>query len=148
MIFAADPESILTAYIEHALERRGIGEGKAVPFHGLHCDLLEADALDLRVGSGKIFLHERRSEPNSVENLRAAIGLISRDAHLGHNFQNALINRLDVAGDGFLKCQLFIEFAEQLLESIECKIGIDGFGAIACKRTELMYLMSLACFDD
>ena len=45
----------------------------------------------------KIFLDEvKYSHHGGVENLRPAIGLIGRDAHLGHHLQNPLAHRLDV----------------------------------------------------
>ena len=59
-------------------------------------DLLQADAFDGGGGAGEIFLDEVGGQADRVEDLRAAIGLVGRDAHLGHHLQHALADRLDV----------------------------------------------------
>ncbi len=50
----------------------------------------------------KYFDDEIRLQPDRVEDLRAAIGLVGRDAHLRHHLEQALADRLDVALDDFV----------------------------------------------
>src|SRR5919206_361205 len=57
----------------------------AMAAHRLLGDLGEADALDPGRGASKILGDELVLQSDRVENLRAAVGLIGRDAHLGHH---------------------------------------------------------------
>jgi hypothetical protein len=75
---------------------RVVAIGRRVAPHGFLGDLLDAHALDRRGGAGEVLVHEGGAEADRVEDLRAAIGLIGRDAHLGHDLEDALADRLDV----------------------------------------------------
>ena len=106
MVFAAHAERIFAADVErHAIDRR-VAEGVAMAAQRLFRDLFQADALDAGGGAGEIGRDEIGLQPDRVENLRAAIGLVGRDAHLGHHLQQALADRLDVALDDFLVVDL------------------------------------------
>ena len=71
-------------------------ESRGVARHRFGRDLFKARAFDRGRRAGKIFFDESGGEADRVENLGAAIGLIGRDAHLGHHLQNAFADRLDV----------------------------------------------------
>ena len=107
-------------------------------------DLAQAGALDLRVRAGEVLAHEARLEADGIEDLRAAVGLIGRDAHLGHDLQHALVDRLDVALLRLLQGQLLVELGQQLLQRVEGQIGVDGLGAVARQHAELVHLVRLA----
>ena len=83
-----------------------------MPLGGLARDLAQADTLDLRVRAGEILLHEGRLQSDGVEDLRTAVGLVGRDAHLGHHLQEALVDRLDVALLRLLQGQLLVEIGQ------------------------------------
>ena len=69
-----------------------------MPLDRLARDLAQADAFDLRVRAGEVLLARTLDlQADGVEDLRAAVGLVGRDAHLGHDLQHALVDRLDVA---------------------------------------------------
>ena len=73
-----------------------------MPAEGFLGDLLGRPAPSTRpeaAPAGQV-LTNSRTQPNGVEDLRAAIGLIGRDAHLGRDLEDALADRLDVAVDG------------------------------------------------
>ena len=74
--------------------------------HRLFRDLGQPYALNAGVGAGEVFVDEVLAQADGVENLRAAIGLIGRDAHLGHHLEQAFVDRLDVALDDFLLVEL------------------------------------------
>ena len=118
-----------------------------MPLDRLARDLLEPHALDLAVGAGEIFGDEVATQADRVEDLRAAIGLIGRDAHLGHHLEHALVGRLDVALDRFLGRELLVEIGQHGLDGLEGEIGIDRLRAVAGKRRELMHLVRLAGLD-
>ncbi len=141
---AADAIGILAADVERVLEHRHVAEGLAMPLGRLARDLAQADAFDLRVRAGEVLLHEGRAQADRIEDLRAAIGLIGRDAHLGHDLQDALVDRLDVALLRFLVGELLVELGQQLLQRLEGQIRIDRLRAVARQHGELMHLVRLA----
>ena len=143
---AAQPPGILATDIEHAVERRHVAERLPVPLRRLARDLAQADAFDLRVRAGEIAAHERRLQADGVENLRAAVALVGRDAHLGHHLKQALVDRLDVALLRLLELDLLVDLRQQLLDGLEGQIGIDRFRAIAGQRSELVALVRLTCW--
>ena len=116
--------------------------------HRLLGDLVEADALDPGRGAGEVVVDEIGLEPDRVENLRAAIGLIGRDAHLGHHLEQALVDRLDVALDDFLLVELAGQVGVHRDQRLEGEIGIDRFGAVAGEAAEVMHLARLGRFHD
>ena len=93
-------------------------------------DLLEPHAFDLAVGAGEIFGDEVRAQADGVEDLRAAIGLIGRDAHLGHHLEQALVGSLDVALERLFRRQLLVDLGKHGFERLEGEIGIDRLGAV------------------
>ena len=86
------------------------------------------------------------SQADRVENLRAAIGLIGRDAHLGHHLQQALVDRLDVALDDLLLVELLRQVVLHRDQRLEGEIGVDRLGAVAGEAGEVMHLARLAGF--
>ena len=95
----------------------------------------------------KYFCDEIGLEADRVENLRAAIGLIGRDAHLGHDLEDALADRLDVALDDLVLVDFFRQVVLHRDQRLEGEIGIDRFGAVAGEAGEVMHLARLAGFD-
>ena len=89
-------------------------------------DLGQADAFDAGVGADEIFRDEIRLQPDRVENLRAAIGLIGRDAHLRHHLQQALADRLDVALDDLIVVERGRQPVLHRDDGLKRQIGIDG----------------------
>ena len=147
VILAAHPVGIFAADVERVLVDRGVAEGVAVTAHRLLRDLVEADALDAGRGAGEEGLDEIRAQPDRVENLRAAIGLIGRDAHLGHHLEQPLVDRLDVALDDFLLVELLRQLVLHRDQRLEGEIGIDRLGAVAGEAGEVVHFARLAGFD-
>ncbi len=147
VVLAAHAHRIVAADVEHRLVDRRFAEGVAVAAHGLFGDLGEADALDTGMGAGEILVDEILAQADGVENLRAAIGLIGRDAHLGHHLEQALVDRLDVALDDFLLVELLRQVVLGGDQRLEGEIGIDRFGAVAGQTREMMHFARLARFQ-
>lgn len=148
MILAAGAVGIFAADVERALVDLRLAERVGMAAHGLFRDLGQAHALDAGMRAGKEFRNEVRFEADRVEDLRAAIGLVGRDAHLGHHLEQALADRLDVALDDLV----IVERAGQTVlhrdDGLEREIGIDRFRAVAGKAGEVVHLARLAGFDD
>ena len=90
MRLAAHAEEIFAADFEAVAQHRIIAETVRVAADGFARDLVQPNAFDQRRRAGEILLDEIGLQPDGVEDLRAAIGLIGRDAHLGHHLQEAL----------------------------------------------------------
>ena len=102
MLLAARAILVLAAGVERLAKNRVVSECElmqAIRFLG---DFEQSYALDIARGAGEIFLDERRIQAHRLEDLRAAIRLVGRDAHLRHHLVQALADRLDVALRGFL----------------------------------------------
>src|SRR5262249_42753327 len=144
MRLAMDAESELATRIERVAIIRCIAESEAMAPQRLIGNLIEARAADRRDGPREILVEELGVEADRIEDLRAAIGLEGADAHLGHDLQQALRDRLDI---GFMRLalgELLIELVAQRRERVEGEIGVDRFGAIACEQAEIMELPRFA----
>ena len=89
-----------------------------------------------------------REQADGVENLRAAIGLVGRNAHLRHDLEQALVDRLDEALDGLIAADRLRQLLGHRGQSLEGEIGIDRFGAVAGETGEMMDLARFAGLDD
>ena len=96
----------------------------------------------------KYLLHEARAQADRVEDLRAAVRLVGRDAHLGHDLEDGLADSLDVALLDLFGRHFLVELGQHLLERLEGEIRVDRLGAIAGQRAELMHLVGFARLDD
>ena len=97
--------------------------------------------------ASEIFVDEILAQADRVENLRAAIGLIGGDAHLGHHLEQAFVDRLDVALDDFLLVELLRQIVLHGDQRLEGEIGIDRFRAVAGQTREMMHLARLSGFQ-
>ena len=99
VVLAVAPPLVLAAPLEIVLADRPRRERLLVPPPHFFGDDVDADAADARGGAREVLVDERAVEPDRLEDLRAAVALQRRDAHLGHHFQDALVERLDVVLD-------------------------------------------------
>ena len=148
MVLAAQAKRVVAADIEHVVVDRVVAIGVAVALDRLAGDFEQADAFDRRRRAGEVFLDKIAGEPDRVEDLRAAIGLIGRDAHLGHDLEDALADRLQVVLLHRLGAERQIVFGADLVERGKGEIGVDRLGAIAGERAEMVDLARLAGLDD
>src|SRR5437868_4603922 len=63
---------------------------------------VEPDAADSGSGPGKVLVDDLLIQADRFEYLRAAITLHTRDAHLRHDFDDALVGGLNVGFDALL----------------------------------------------
>src|ERR1700677_2198497 len=115
---------------------------------GLLSELGQAGALDRGRGAEEELVDERTREADGVDDLRAAIRLVGRNAHLRHDLEKALVYRLDEAFDCLITADRLWQILRHRRQSLEREIGIDRFGAVARQTSEVMDLARLACFDD
>ena len=111
-------------------------------------DDVDADAADARGRPREVLVDERLVEADGFEDLRAAVALQRRDAHLGHHLQDALVERVDVVLD-----RLRVRHAdEQLLpdhvvERFEREVRVDRAGAVAEQQRAVVHFARVAGFE-
>ena len=90
-------------------------------------------------------------ESDRLEDLRTAITLKSRDAHLREDLEKTQIDRLQIIF--FCRGRVQIgrnigRIVDQLTHRLEGQIGIDATSAIANEQREMRDLPSLTGLDD
>src|SRR5208282_479349 len=128
---------ILAADVEVAVKVRGHLERIAVPRSGLARDRVEADAGHSRRRPGEVLVDHVLRQSDRLEDLRPAVALRRRDAHLGRYFRDALAHSLDEVVDG----GVFIDVAELTVANHPGhrrvrQIRIDGARAVANQQAE------------
>ena len=88
-----------------------------------------------------------RCEADRLEDLRAAIGLVRGDAHLGHHLVEPLADRLDEAIRRFLRRHARDHVGERG-ERLEREIRVDRLGAVAREQREVVDFARRARLDD
>ena len=96
VFFATQPISEFATDIECTAIQRGVAESLPVAADGFLSDFVQVDAFDRALGASKIAVNELAGQAHRFKNLRPAIGLVSGNAHFGHNLENALGNSLGV----------------------------------------------------
>ena len=94
---------------------------------------------------GKILVDHLLPQADGLENLRAAIGLDRRDAHLGHHFDHALVDRLVVAFHRILVSDVRQQtFVNHVVQALVSEVRVNRLHAIAEQQTEMMHFARLA----
>ena len=148
MLFAAQTKAVNTADIKHIAIDRVVAIGAGMAAHGLVGDLRQANAFNRCGGAGEIFFDKAAGKANRIKNLRAAIGLIGRNAHFGHDLQNAFANRLDVIFLHLLRGEGQALADPDFFERFKRQIGVDRLGPVASQHTEMVDFAGFAGFDD
>src|SRR5690606_36592690 len=148
VILAAQAVLVDAAHIEHRLVYRVVAVGGGMAADRLLAHFAQADTLDRRRRSGEVLVDELARQADRVEDLRAAIGLVGRDAHLGHDLLDALPDRLDVVLLDLLGGQFRELVLADLLQRIEREVGVHRLRAVAGERAEMVHFAGLAGLDD
>lgn len=89
---------------------------RAAPFYFFR-DVGKFDAADPRCRSGEVAVDYAAVDADRLEYLRRTVTAERRDAHLGHDFEQPLVDGVDVVFDGARRIEL--ELADA--------VGADGF---------------------
>ncbi len=147
VLLAADAVVVLAARVEARREHGVRAERHGVQARGFAGDLEEPDALDDAGGAGEVLVDERLAQADRLEDLRAAIALVGRDAHLGHHLVEPLADRLHV----LLLRVLRLDVADRRAgcgERLEREVRVDRLGAVACEQREVVHLARRPGLDD
>ena len=96
----------LASFVEPAdrQQPRRSAPGQLVKFKHLFLQAGHPDAGYAALHAGKVFGDHCPGQPERLEIQAASVGRDHGDAHLGHYFQQALINGVPVCRDGLLQC--------------------------------------------
>ena len=148
VLFAADAESVFAAGIERIGQHRIGAERLPVQAYRLLGHFEQADALDVGRGAGEILVDQLARQADRLEYLRAGVGHVGGDAHLGHDFQQALADGLDEIPDRLAAVDARGQTGPHVEQGLEREIGMDRFRAVTGKQREMMHLARRAGFDD
>ncbi len=147
VVFAADAIVVLATDVERVAQQRRIAECRPMQPRRFLGDLEQADALDVACGAGEIFFDELALQAHSLEDLRAAVRLVRRDAHLGHHLVEPLRNRLDVLVGGILRRRARPELGLRS-KRLQREVRMDRLGAVPGEQREMMDLARRPGLDD
>jgi hypothetical protein len=117
---------------------------------------VEPDPADARGGAGEVLLDHLGRQSHGLEDLGAVVGLDRRDAHLGERLEQSLADRTDDVALGLLErggvrgrvAVVLRRRPHDLLERLEHEVRVDGRGAVADQRREVVDLARLAGLHD
>ena len=108
------------------------------------CDFFQADAADGGCGSAEISLEQLLAQSHGLENLGPAVGADGADAHLAHDFVEALADGLDVVLFRRLVVHLDFPPLHQVVQHGERHVRIDGAGPEAQQHGGVHHLADFA----
>ena len=141
-------QRVLDVLGEAAVVLLGIGAGVAL--ERLAGELAEPDAADRRRRAGEAAVDDVAVEADRLEDLGAAVGLDRRDPHLRDHLQQALADRREQLLERLVVGEVAGQLgaAVQVGERVEQQVRVDGGGAEADQRGEVVDLARLAGLDD
>ena len=99
--------------------------------------------------AGEVLVDEGAVEADGLEDLRAAVALQRRDAHLRHHLQHALVQRLDVAQHRLVVGHAGQQpLAQQVVQALEGEIRVDRAGAVAHEQRDVVHFAGVARLDQ
>ena len=124
-------------------------KGRAPARVGVASQPFEAEAADPRDGAGKVAFGQRLRESDRLEHLRAAVAPQRRDAHLGHDLAQTLVERRDIVLDGLDDAHA----AQPILDGergdvLEGEVGVHGRRAVAEQQDQVHDLARLGRLDQ
>ncbi len=142
---------VLAAHLESLVCERGrvVRVGRLVARGVLVGDHVDADAAEQRGGAGEVLVDELLAESDRLEGLGAGVGADDGDAHLRHDLQHTLAERLDQVLLGLLGRQALDHAAEhETLGGLHREIRVDRARAVADEEGDVVHLAHVTGLDD
>ena len=127
---------------KHGITTKGLG----MRAQGLLGHFKDTNALHHAGRTGKVFLDGGRVNANGLENLRATVGHVGRDAHFRHDLREPLANGLHIIGDGFFGTQFTLKVFVKVGNGLHGQVRMHSLGAVTRKHGKMMDLAGRACF--
>jgi len=110
---------------------------------------VKADAVQRRRRPREVGLHEVVGEADRLEHLRAAVRGHGGDAHLAHDLEHALAERLDEVRDRLLRRDPGdLAGAHEFLDALHREVGVHGRRAVPDEERHVVHLAHVAGLDD
>ena len=140
VVFAAHAIGVFAAGVERVREHRIAAERRLVYAHRFFGDLEYADAFNVRSRAGEVLVDQRARQADRLENLCARVRHVSRNAHLGHDFAQALADRLDEILDRLFAVSTGTKQVplRSVKQRFQCEVRMHRFRAIAAEQREMM----------
>jgi hypothetical protein len=148
VVFAAHAVGVFAAGVEVVFQHRIVAEGQVVQAQRFLGHFEHADAFDVGRGALEVFVDQRLVQADRFEDLRAAVGHIGRDAHLGHHLHQALADRLGVVVHRLLAGHVARHAVRHFDQGFHGQVRVDGFGAVAGQQGEVVGFAGRAGFHD
>ena len=108
-------------------------------------DAGEPDAGDPRGQAREVFRAQRARQADRLEIVAAAIAADDRDAHLGHDLEQALVDRLLVAPEALVQGEPGEQAARVAVGDRRLgEVGVDRRGADADQHRDVVHVQALA----
>ena len=115
--------------------------GEAMAFGHLGGDLGQPDPLDVGGRAGEVRVDQLVRQAHGLEHLGPGVGGNRRDAHLGHDLEDALGQTLDVVGGRVLGRDARDHLvADQVVDGLEGQVRVDRAGAVADQAGHVVHL--------
>ena len=111
-------------------------------------ELVQRYPANSRGDAGKRDIHELGIQAYRLKQLGTAIGIHCGDAHLGHDFQQPLVDALAKVLLTHLRVAQQFAPRQQILNHTVGKVGVDGGGAEPKQTGHMMRVTSAARFDN
>ena len=122
--------------------REGVARGD------LRGDDVQVDPADAAGGAGEPGVHQLLGQAHGLEDLRASVGGDRRDAHLGHDLQDALGQGPREVRHRLLGGEIADHAApDQLLDALHGEIGGDRARAVADQERRMVHLAHVPGLD-
>ena len=145
MHLAAATEAVVSRVAEFAgFDRHGFRIGHGVAGQGLDGDFLEADAFNLGGRALEAFLDEFGGNADGFEDLCATVAVDHRDAHFGHDFEDASFDGFAVVDDRLGKIAVGTVALEKFANGFEGEVGIYRRCAEANEAGDLVHIAGFA----
>ena len=141
----------LSMVLEHATiallpSLGGAGGGFTHPGHGICCNFIQSYAADGAHRGAEVALQQPLAQSDALKYLRAAIAADGRDTHLGHDFEESFLHRLDVVSLCRGIVLLYLSTLHEVVQYGKDHVRAQRTGAISqqqCGVHRLAYLAAL-----
>ena len=146
MVLAAHTVGIFAADVQCVPVDGRVAESQPVSSDRFLGDFGQSGAASGGAGAGEVAGEELVAQAHGIEHLGTAVRLVGRDAHLRHDLEQSLADRLDVAFVGFVLAEFLRQLVAQGGQGIEGQVGIDRLGPVPRQQREMMHLARFAGF--
>ena len=103
-------------------------------------NLIHSDTTDTRSCTGKIFINYVMVYPDSFKDLGRSVTSEGTDSHFRHNFQNSLVDCINIILFSLLIIELYRFVFDQLVNNCKTEIWIYYACSITEKQCKMHYL--------